>query len=110
MAYGCKLSASPCDAASTTAAARSRDRRPACPTPCGACLPCPATANSPPFMLLDRLASLFAENFAAYCELGASVCVWHEGREVLSLADGFKDRAKTQLWEAETMVLVWSAT
>lgn len=61
-------------------------------------------------MNLDRLASLFAENFTAHGELGASVCVWHEGREVLSLADGFKDRAKTEPWTAETMALVWSAT
>lgn len=61
-------------------------------------------------MNLELLASLFAENFAAHGELGASVCVWHEGREVLSLADGFKDRAKTAPWTAETMVLVWSAT
>lgn len=61
-------------------------------------------------MNLDRLASLFAENFATHGELGASVCVWQDGREVLSLADGFKDRAKTEPWTAETMVLVWSAT
>jgi CubicO group peptidase (beta-lactamase class C family) len=61
-------------------------------------------------MNLDFLASLFAENFADRGELGASVCVWRDGREVLSLADGFKDRAKTEPWTAETMVLVWSAT
>lgn len=61
-------------------------------------------------MPLDRLASLFADNFTAHGELGASVCVWREGREVLSLADGFKDRAKTEPWDAATMVLVWSAT
>lgn len=61
-------------------------------------------------MDLDLLVSRFAENFTTHGELGASVCVWHEGREVLSLADGFKDRAKTEPWTEETMVLVWSAT
>ncbi len=59
---------------------------------------------------LERIASLFADNFTAHGELGASLCVWHEGREVLSLAGGFKDRAKTEPWTEQTMVLVWSAT
>jgi len=61
-------------------------------------------------MSLDRLAELFAENFTACGELGASVSVWRDGCEVLSLASGWKDRQRTQPWTAETMVLVWSAT
>ncbi|MGB8165884.1 MAG: serine hydrolase domain-containing protein [Chthoniobacteraceae bacterium] len=61
-------------------------------------------------MSLDRITELFAENFTRFGELGASVCVWREGREVLSLASGWKDRAKTEPWDAATMVLVWSAT
>ena len=61
-------------------------------------------------MDLDRLTDLFHENFAERGELGASVCVWRDGAEVLSLAGGFCDREKTQPWTAETPVLFWSAT
>src|SRR5689334_22399837 len=61
-------------------------------------------------MDLARLTELFRENFAARGELGASVSVWFEGREVLNLADGFRDRDKSQPWTAQTPVLFWSAT
>ncbi len=61
-------------------------------------------------MPLDRIAALFDENFAHYGELGASVSIWREGREVLSLAGGFKDRQQEQPWTEDTMVLFWSAT
>ncbi len=61
-------------------------------------------------MHIERITELFHENFAAFGELGASVSVWQGGREVLSLAGGWKDRAKTEPWTAETPVLFWSAT
>ncbi len=61
-------------------------------------------------MSLDHLAELFAENFTAHGELGASLSIWRDGREILALADGWKDRQRTQPWTADTMVLVWSAT
>lgn len=61
-------------------------------------------------MPLARIAELFDENFSHYGELGASLSVWRDGREVLSLAGGFKDRAQEHPWTAETMVLFWSAT
>ena len=61
-------------------------------------------------MPIEKLSALFEENFTAFGELGASVCVWREGREVLSLAGGFRDRARTEPWTAETPVLFWSAT
>lgn len=61
-------------------------------------------------MFADRITALFHENFTAYGELGAAVCVWREGREVLSLAGGFRDRAQTVPWTAATPVLFWSAT
>jgi len=61
-------------------------------------------------MSLDRIAALFEENFTQLGELGASVSVWRDGAEVLSLAAGWKDRAKTEPWGQVTMVLVWSAT
>ena len=57
-----------------------------------------------------RIRALFAENFAEYRELGASVAIWEKGQEILSLADGFRDRQKTERWDANTPVLFWSAT
>ena len=50
------------------------------------------------------------ENFKSRGELGASVSVWQDGREILSLAGGYADRQRTVPWTAETSVLVWSAT
>jgi len=61
-------------------------------------------------MPAERIAQLFRENFTAYGELGASVSVWRDGREIVSLAGGWKDRQQEQPWTAETMVLFWSAT
>jgi len=61
-------------------------------------------------MVFSRLNELFAENFSRYGELGASVSVWHEGVEAVSLAGGWKDRQHGKAWTGETMVLFWSAT
>lgn len=61
-------------------------------------------------MVFSRLNELFAENFSQYGELGASVSVWREGHEIVSLAGGSKDRQHEQAWTEETMVLFWSAT
>ena len=57
-----------------------------------------------------RIAMLFRENFERRGELGASLSLWENGREVLSLADGFVDRKKTRPWTVATPVLVWSCT
>ncbi len=56
------------------------------------------------------LADLFQENFTKYDELGASVCIWRDGKIVTSLGDGFWDREKSRKWTTETRVLIWSAT
>jgi len=61
-------------------------------------------------MNLQRVGELFEENFGRLGELGASVCVWRDGVEVLSLAGGWRDREMTVAWTAETPVLFWSAT
>jgi CubicO group peptidase (beta-lactamase class C family) len=57
-----------------------------------------------------RIAALFHENFAIHGDLGASLSVWQDGREVVSLADGWCDRERTLPWTAQTPVLVYSAT
>ncbi len=57
-----------------------------------------------------RIETLFRENFTLHGDLGASLSVWRDGREVISLAAGWRDRERTQPWTADTPVLVWSAT
>ena len=52
----------------------------------------------------------FEENFRSRGELGAAVSVWHEGKEILSLASGWRDRQQTVPWDADTLVLSWSVT
>ena len=59
---------------------------------------------------LAAVRAWFEENFTLRGELGAALSIWHKGREVLSLAGGYADRARTQPWGEETPVLVWSAT
>ena len=60
--------------------------------------------------LQSALAPIFEENFALRGELGASVSVWHDGREIAGLAGGFQDRHRTRPWHAGTLALVYSAT
>lgn len=57
-----------------------------------------------------RLTTLFHENFALHGEVGASLSVWCDGREVVSLGAGWCDRERTVPWTLATPVLVWSAT
>lgn len=59
---------------------------------------------------LARVRAAFAENFSLGEELGAEVCIWQDGVEVLRLVDGWRDAAKTVPWDEQTLVLVWSAT
>jgi len=59
---------------------------------------------------LDRLASLFDENFSRYGELGAAVSVWQNGKSVLELQGGFRDAQRETPWTADTIVSFWSAT
>ena len=60
--------------------------------------------------LSSALAPVFEENFSARGELGASVSVWRDGREIAGLAGGFRDRQRAQPWDAGTLVPVYSST
>ena len=59
---------------------------------------------------LAPLADRFEENFTRHGELGASVSVWCDGEEIVSLGAGWQDREHTKRWTIETPVLFWSAT
>ena len=64
-------------------------------------------------MIRINLASIhaaFEENFAARGDIGASVSIWQNGRETLTLAGGFTERDGSQEWTSDTPTLLWSAT
>jgi len=52
----------------------------------------------------------FERNFSERGELGASVSVWRDGRELLTLGEGWCEREKVRRWTQETLVPVYSAT
>jgi CubicO group peptidase (beta-lactamase class C family) len=60
--------------------------------------------------LRQRLDPLFAENFEKFGELGAAVSIWQDRKPVVDLYGGFCDAGHEKPWEADTLVLIWSAT
>ena len=52
----------------------------------------------------------FVENFARRDELGGACCVYRNGTKVVDLWAGVRNRETGEPWEADTMVLVNSAT
>ena len=60
--------------------------------------------------LQSALTPIFQENFATRGELGASVSVWRQGREIVSLAGGFRHRPHSHPWDAGTLALIYSGT
>lgn len=59
---------------------------------------------------LQAVEAWFDENFRTRWEMGASVSIWQHGKELLHLARGHCDRARTREWSEDTLVPVWSAT
>ena len=49
-----------------------------------------------------------ATNFAERDEIGAAVCVYHEGKKVVDLWGGHMDEARTRPWQADTLSLMYS--
>ncbi|MEO2168502.1 MAG: serine hydrolase domain-containing protein [bacterium] len=52
----------------------------------------------------------FTENFAERREVGAAFSLYVEGRCVVDLWGGHRDQAKTEAWEPDTIVNVYSTT
>lgn len=50
------------------------------------------------------------ENAEPYRDVGASLCVYHRGRQVVDLWGGHRDAARTAPWTPDTLVNVWSTT
>ena len=59
---------------------------------------------------MQAVAAEFARNFTGRGEIGASVSVWRNGQEILSLHHGARTREEIATWNADTLVPVWSAT
>jgi CubicO group peptidase (beta-lactamase class C family) len=58
----------------------------------------------------EAVREAFAENFSRRKELGAACCVYLHGEKVVDLWGGIRDKATGEPWEADTKVLVFSAT
>lgn len=59
--------------------------------------------------LLARTEAAFQENFAARGEIGAAVCMWRDGQEILHLTGGTVAKGGAA-WTPDTLVPVWSCT
>lgn len=62
---------------------------------------------------LEAVKEAFAANFARpgdYQEIGASLCVYRRGEQIIDLWGGYADGARTRPWRADTLVNVWSTT
>lgn len=58
----------------------------------------------------ERVREAFAENFEKRGEVGAAVAVTIDGRTVVDLWGGHRDKARTQPWERDTIVNTYSTT
>ncbi len=58
----------------------------------------------------EAVRDAFVENFKRRRELGAACCIYHRGEKVADLWGGVRDESTGEPWEADTMVIVWSAT
>jgi len=59
---------------------------------------------------IERVTTAFEKNFANGQEAGAAVSIWQSGKSCLHLYKGWRDAEEKSPWEADTAVLVWSAT
>ena len=58
----------------------------------------------------DGVRNAFAENFSRRHELGGACCVFHGGEKVVDLWGGVRNKSTGEPWQADTMVLVHSAS
>ena len=58
----------------------------------------------------EAVKAAFEANFKDHNDIGASVAITHHGEFVVDLWGGHLDEAKTDLWQEDTLVNVWSST
>jgi len=57
-----------------------------------------------------RVRELFEAGFESGAEVGAGLCVYIDGREVIDLWGGFADKDRTRPWQRDTLANVYSTT
>lgn len=60
--------------------------------------------------VLGEVMEVFERNFREQGEIGASVSIWWNGEELLSLGQGWCEKEQQRPWTSETLVPVYSAT
>lgn len=58
----------------------------------------------------EAVREAFAGNFSRRNELGGACCVYHRGEKVVDLWGGVRNESTGELWQEDTMVLVYSTT
>ncbi len=58
----------------------------------------------------ERVREVFAENFEERDEVGAAICVYHEGRPVVDIWGGIADIDEDRPWAEDTLAAMDSAT
>lgn len=58
----------------------------------------------------EAVREAFVDNFELRNELGAACCIYYRGEKVVDLWGGIRNESTKELWEEDTMVLVWSTT
>ncbi|MHA2295703.1 MAG: serine hydrolase domain-containing protein [Candidatus Hodarchaeales archaeon] len=58
----------------------------------------------------EKVQEEFIKNFEKRNELGAACAVYHEGKKVVDLWGGYRDKKSLAPWEEDTMVLVFSTS
>ena len=58
----------------------------------------------------ESVREAFAENFRSRHELGGACSVYHHGEQVVDLWGGLRNRETGDPWQADTMVIVYSAS
>lgn len=59
---------------------------------------------------MKRIEEIFQKNFDERGEIGASLSIWKDGEEILTLHQGWRDRDESEPWTADTLCPVWSVT
>ena len=57
-----------------------------------------------------KIKNILSNQINSGYELGCSVAVEYQGKEVINLYGGYTDETKTNLWKKNTLVNVWSVT
>jgi CubicO group peptidase (beta-lactamase class C family) len=58
----------------------------------------------------SRVKEVFQENFKKRNEVGAACAVYYQGHKVVDLWGGYRDKDKKELWEKNTMCLIFSTS